>query len=332
LIENFKLKVFRVVADTLNYRRAADELHVTQPAVTAQISSLEEGLGVALFDRMGRETNLTPAGAALLQYARRIEAIANDAIAALAPFGGQEKIELCIGASHTIADYILPRLLPCLLRDWPQLRVHILCGSTHQVLQSLSAHQFGVALIEAPAHRPDLKIEVFAEDQLTLIVRPDHRWTNKLKVKAAELVQEPVLLREVGSGMRHSVEDYLERNGVSRQLLRTVVDMNSNEGIISAVEAGLGIGFAPVVTVEKALKLGSVKAIQLHNGPIRRELSIALPNGPAPRGPVGQLLELLREYGAAERRVPAKSLAGDELEKVVVLGNLHKEEHHEAVS
>lgn len=183
MIENFKLKVFRVVADTLNYRRAAEELHLTQPAVTAQIRSLEEGLGIALFDRIGRETSLTLAGETLLQYVRRIEAIANDAIAALVPFGGLEGVELSIGASHTIAVYLLPRLLPRLLHEWPKLRIHIMGGSTNEVLQALSAHQIGIALIEAPAHRPDLKVEAFGEDELALIVRPDHRWTKKPLVR-----------------------------------------------------------------------------------------------------------------------------------------------------
>ena len=97
--------------------------------------------------------------------------------------------------------------------------------------------------------------------------------------------------------MRHFVEEYLERNGVLRQQLRTCIDINSTEGIISAVEAGLGIGFAPFLAIEKPLKLGGIKVIQLENGPIRRELSIALPNGPDPKGPAGQLLEILREYG-----------------------------------
>jgi DNA-binding transcriptional LysR family regulator len=332
MIENFKLKVFRVVADTLNYRRAAEELHLTQPAVTAQIRSLEEGLGVALFDRIGRETSITAAGAELLQYARRIEAIANDAVAALVPFGVQEGIELNIGASHTIAVYILPKLLPRLLREWPQLRIHVLCDSTHQVLQSLISHQASVALIEAPAHRPDLKIEVFAEDQLTLIVKPDHRWATSSGIKTTELVQEPILLQEVGSGMRHFVEEYLERNGILRQQLRTIVDLSSSEGIIAAVEAGLGIGFVPSVAAEKAVKLGTVKAIQLHNGPIRRELSIALPNGPDPRGPVGQLLDLLREYGAAERHIPAMRLVGSEPENAVLYANRHMEERGMAAS
>jgi DNA-binding transcriptional LysR family regulator len=332
MIENFKLKVFRVVADMLNYRRAADELHLTQPAVTAQIRSLEESLGIALFDRIGRETSLTPAGATLLGFVRKIEAITNDAVAALAPFGGQEGIELNIGASHTVAVYLLPKLLPSLMREWPKLRVHIVGGSTTEILQSLTSHQIGVALIEAPAHRPDLKIEAFGEDELALIVRPDHRWTKRPVLRAAELVQEPILLREVGSGMRQFVEEYLERNGVLRQQLRTSIDINSTEGIISAVEAGLGVGFAPCLAIEKALKLGSVKAIPLDNGPIRRQLSIALLNGPDPRGPVGQLLELLRAHGAAKRHTSAASHANDEAEKVIVLGTAQTEEHHGAIS
>lgn len=321
MIENFKLKVFRVVAELLNYRRAAEELHLTQPAVTAQIRSLEEGLGIALFDRIGRETSLTPAGVTLLQYVRQIEAIANDAIAALAPFGGQEAVELSVGASHTIANYLLPKLLAPLLRDWPKLRIHVTGGSTNEVLHALTTHQIAIALIEAPAHRPDLKIEAFGEDELVLIVRPDHRWARKQMVRAAELVQEPILLREIGSGMRQFVEGYLERNGVLRQQLRTIVDLNSTEGIIAAVEAGLGIGFVPYLAVEKELAQGSVKVIPLDDGPIRRQLSSVLLNGPDPRGPVVQLLELLRELGAAIRRTPEEDSGSDDLNNVVVITN-----------
>jgi|HubBroStandDraft_5_1064220.scaffolds.fasta_scaffold10325_3 DNA-binding transcriptional LysR family regulator len=295
MIENFKLKVFRVVADTLNFRRAADELHLTQPAITSQIKSLEEGLGIALFDRISRDIRLTPAGTTLLQYVRQIEAISNDAVAALAPFGGQEGIEISIGASHTIAVYLLPRLLLTLQKDWPKLRIHIMGGSTNEILHALTMHQIGVGLIEAPAFRPDLKIEVFGEDELALIVRPDHRWAEKTELRAAELVQEPILLREVGSGMRKFVEEYLEKNGVLRQQLRTSIDMNSTEGILAAVEAGLGIGFVPCAVLDKALMTGSVKVIPLVKGPVRRQLSIVLLNGPEPKGPVGQLLKLLRE-------------------------------------
>lgn len=330
MIENFKLKVFRVVADNLNYRRAADELHITQPAVTAQIRSLEESLGIALFDRVGRETNLTLAGATLLQYVRQIEAVANDAIAALAPFGGLEGVELSIAASHTIADYLLPTLLPQLLRKWPKLRVHVTSGSTNDVLQALTLHQVGVALIEAPAHRPDLKIETFGEDELTLIVKPDHRWAMKPSISAVELVQEPIILREVGSGMRHFVEKYLEQNGILRQQLQTFIDIDSTEGIISSVEAGLGIGFVPCVAIEKALRLGTVKAIQFQEGPIRRELSVALLNGPDPKGPIGSIVELVREHGANRRISHTTIHMCDESAKVVVIGGMNSAGHKKA--
>lgn len=321
MIENFKLKVFRVVADSLNFRRAAEELHLTQPAITSQIKTLEESLGIALFDRLGRDINLTAAGTTLLEYVRQIEAISNEAIAALAPFGGQEGVELSIGASHTIAVYLLPKLLSELLREWPKLRIHVMGGSTNEVLQALTSHRIGAGLIEAPAFRPDLKIEVFDEDELTLIVPPDHRWARKPVLKAAELVQEPILLREVGSGMRRFVEEYLEQNGVLRQQLRTTVDMNSTEGIISAVEAGLGVGFVPCLALEKALKIGSVKAIQLDKGPIRRELSIVLLNGPEIKGPLSQLLEHLRENAAAKRHANIEGGVDKEAAKRVIKMN-----------
>jgi len=316
MIENFKLRVFRIVADSLNFRRAADELHLTQPAVTAQIKSLEESLGIALFDRIGRDISLTPAGTTLLQYVRQIEALTNEAVAALAPFGGQEGVELRIGASHTIAVYLLPGLLPQLLEEWPRLRIHIMSGSTNEVLHALTMHQIGVGLIEAPAFRPELKIEVFAEDELTLIVRPNHRWAKKPMIKAAELVQEEILLREMGSGMRRFVEEYLERNGVLRQQLRTSIDMNSTEGIISAVEAGIGVGFAPCLAIERAMKLGTVKAIPLEHGPIRRQLSVVLLNGPEPKGPTGQLLKVLRETAVANGYRGQGSLDGKTIQVV----------------
>ncbi len=294
MIENFKLHVFRVVADTLNFSKAAEELHLSQPAVTSQVRSLEEGLGIALFDRVGRNATLTPAGKTLLPFVRQIETLTSDAIAALAPFGVQEEVELNIGASHTVGVYLLPGLLPALVREWPKLRIHIVSGSTTEILNALATHQVSIGLIEAPAHRPDLKIEIFMEDELCLILPPSHRWAKKSVLRAAEIVQEPILLRETGSGMRRFVEDYLERNGVLSQQLHTNIDMNSTEAILSAVESGLGIGFVPVMALEKAKSMGSVKIVPLENGPITRQFSFALLSGPVREGPLQDLIELLR--------------------------------------
>ncbi len=294
MMENFKLRVFRTVAETLNFSKAADELHLTQPAVTSQVRTLEEGLGITLFDRIGRNATLTPAGKTLLPFVRQIETLTNEALAALAPFGVQQGAEVYIGASHTIGVYLLPALLPKLLANWPKVRVHLVTGSSTEILNALATYQISIGLIEAPAHRPDLKIERFMEDELCLIVSPKHRWAKKVSLRAAEIVQESILLRETGSGMRRFVEDYLERNGVLSQQLHTTIDMNSTEAIIAAVEHGLGVGFVPVLSLEKPTQTNSVRVVPLENGPILRELSFALLGGPINAGPVRDLIGMLR--------------------------------------
>jgi len=306
MIENFKLQVFRTVADTLNFSKAAEELNLSQPAVTSQVRSLEESLGIALFDRIGRNATLTPAGKTLLPYVRQIETLTSDAVAALAPFGVQEGLELNLGASHTIGVYLLPKLLPTLMREWPKMRIHIVIGSTSEVLSALATHQVSIGLIEAPPHRPDLKIERFMDDELCLILPPNHRWTKKTVLRAAEIVQEPILLRESGSGMRRFVEDYLEQNGVLRQQLHTNVDMNSTEAIISAVESGLGIGFVPVMALEKVKQANSVVIVPLENGPIKRELSFAMLSGPVREGPQQDLIDVLRSLNPSQKKKAKK--------------------------
>ncbi len=313
MIENFKLRVFRTVAECLNFSKAAEELHLSQPAVTSQIKTLEEGLGISLFDRIGRNAALTSAGRKLLPFARQIEALTNEALAALAPFGVQEGIEVYIGASQTIGVYLLPALLPRLVSDWPRLRIHIMNGSSTEVLNALATHQISIGLIEAPAHRPDLKIERFMEDELCLILSPKHRWAEKTSLRAAEIVQEPILLRETGSGMRRFVEDYLERNGVLSQQLRTTIDMNSTEAIIAAVEHGLGLGFVPVMSLEKSKQTGSVRIVPLENGPIMRELSFGLLGGPINAGPVRDLIEILRSLNAGRTGEAPTSTQGTSL-------------------
>ncbi len=174
-------------------------------------------------------------------------------------------------------------------------------GSSTEILSALANHQISIGLIEAPAHRPDLKIERFLEDELCLIMPPTHRWANKASLRAAEIVQEPILLREPGSGMRRFVEEYLEVNGVLSQQLHTTIDMNSTEAIISAVEHGLGLGFVPVMALEKAKQTGSLRIVPLENGPIQRTLSFALLSGPLNAGPVRDLIGILRSLQPLER-------------------------------
>ena len=281
---NFRLKVFRAVAKHLNFRRAAEELCLTQPAVTLQIKALEQDLGVQLFDRSGAHITLTPAGAMLLKYAGKIEKLEAATLAALAPFSEGQRGELRIGASLTIAQYILPHLLGAFQQQHPQVRPIVTTCNTEQVLEALVAHQVSVGFIEGPTMRRDVRTEVFLEDEIVLMVPPAHEWSERGFIDPEELMQERLLMRERGSGTRRVVEMALQKRGVKVKHLHLGMEFDSTEGIITAVEAGLGIGFASLWSISKELQVGSLRVVPIRGVQIKRPLSVAHPLGQEPQG------------------------------------------------
>ena len=293
-LENFRLKVFRTVARYLNFRRAAEELCLSQPAVTQQIKVLEEDLGVQLFDRSSVRIALTPAGRALLPYARRMERIMADAQARLSAFAGEQRGELRLGASLTIAQYILPRVLGAFQQDYPHSRPSVITRNTEQVLEALTARDVALGLIEGPALRRDVHTEVFLQDEIVLIVPPGHEWSDYGAVNAEELLRERLLVRERGSGTRRVAEAALQNSGINLKYLKLAMEFDSTEGIIAAVEAGLGVGFASLWSIGKELQLGSLHSVQVRGVHMRRDLSVAYAIGPEPQGLAGAFLEFLR--------------------------------------
>jgi LysR family transcriptional regulator, transcriptional activator of the cysJI operon len=281
---NFRLKVFRAVAKHLNFRRAAEELCLTQPAVTLQIKALEQDVGAQLFDRSGAHITLTPAGATLLKYAARIEKLEQEAQAAITPYSAVHQGEIRIAASLTIAQYILPHLLGAFQQQHPQVRPVVTTCNTEQVLEALVAHQVAIGFIEGPAMRRDVRTEVFLEDEIVLMVPPAHEWSERSFVDPEELSHERFLLREHGSGTRRVVEAALQKGGVKLKHLNLVMQIDSTEGIATAVEAGLGIGFASRWAISKQLHVGSLKVVPIRGIQIKRPLSFAHPLGQEPQG------------------------------------------------
>ncbi|MGA2202939.1 MAG: LysR substrate-binding domain-containing protein [Terriglobales bacterium] len=293
-MENFRLKVFRAVAKHLNFRRAAEELCLTQPAVTLQIKALEQHLGVQLFDRSGVRIALTPAGTMLLKYAGKIDKLETAAMAALSQFADGQRGELRISASLTIAQYILPHLLGTFQQQHPQVRPHVTTCNTEQVLEALVAHEVSLGFIEGPTLRRDVRTEVFLEDEIVLMVPPAHEWSERGFVEPEELKQERLLMRERGSGTRRVVEMALQKRGVKPRHLNLAMEFDSTEGIITAVEAGLGIGFASLWSISKELQLGSLRVVPIRGVRIMRPLSVAYPPGQEPQGTTLAFLHFLR--------------------------------------
>lgn len=282
-MENFRLKVFRVVASHLNFSRAAEELLLTQPAVTQQIKALEEEYGVPLFDRTGGRIVLTPSGQALLPYALQLKEISDEAYSAVANASGKHAGQLALGASQTIGQYILPNLVAGFLRENPRVAITASSGNTDTILEALVVHKIQLALIEGPAQRKDIHLEPFMEDHMVLVVPASHEWANH-EIDPAALTEAPLLVREFGSGSRRVVENALAEAGLSRKDLRTRMELDSTEGLLSAVEAGLGVTFVSRWAVRNQLSLGTLRLARVRGLKLTRMFSIAYPAGPQPTG------------------------------------------------
>jgi DNA-binding transcriptional LysR family regulator len=197
-MENFRLKVFRAVAEQASFRKASERLNLSQPAVSQHIHALEEELGTTLFDRSGNRVRLTPAGTVLLKFARRSAQLAREAVEALARIKGEPRGELRLGASTTVAQYILPRMLGAFQKQCPQVALSVTSGNTEHVVEVLLRGEIAMGIIEGPASSRELRKRRFLEDRMVLIVPRGHPWAAVREISLELLKDVPVLMRERG--------------------------------------------------------------------------------------------------------------------------------------
>ena len=285
-LENFRLKVFRAVAEHLNFRKAAEQLFLTQPAVTLQIKALESDLGVRVFDRAGGKIALTPQGTVLLEFANRLANLASEAERQLGCSEGSLSGELALGASTTIAQYVLPRLLGAFQNEYPKIQFFLQSGNTSEVVRWLLEGKVALGLIEGPARERGVRTEPFMEDELVLIMPPSFE-SNRLS--PAQFLATNLLMREQGSGSRRVVEMALEKADFKLKAFKKVMKLDSTEAIKSAVEAGLGVGFVSRWAIAKELELGTLKVVEVSSVRATRHFTLISRTGPEPQGPAGAI-------------------------------------------
>jgi len=264
-----RLQVFYSVAKQLSFTKAAEQLFMTQPAVTFQVKQLEEQFNARLFERSHGKITLTPAGRLVMDYAERILALSEEMETRVGELTGTMSGPMLLGASTTIAEFVLPRILGEFKVEHPQVHTHLTVGNSEMIEHRVADHALDLGLIESPSHLPGLTTEVCCEDELVLICAPAHRFAKAAAVKADELAGEPYVSRELGSGTREFTDQYLRHCEVAPEDLNIVMELGSPEAIKGVVETGLGVSIMSRSRVAKERKLGMLVAVPLEPRLIR---------------------------------------------------------------
>ena len=271
-----RLQVFHAVAKQSSFTKAAETLFMTQPAVTFQIKQLEEHFNTRLFDRGHGKISLTPAGEVVLDYADRILALSAELDTRISELTGDIQGLLLIGASMTIAEFMLPRVLGEFKVAYPAVKARLTVANSETIEHGVAAHSLDIGLIEAPSRLPSLSTEECCEDELQVVCSPAHPLAKLKTVTPKQLLQHAYISREPGSGTREVTDSYFRHAGFAPEDVNSVMELGSPDAIKGVVETGLGFAIMSKVIVAKEKQLGVLVALPLAPK-LTRTLSLVYP-------------------------------------------------------
>jgi len=261
------LRVFAAVAEQGGFSRAAATLHLSQPAVSKAVRELERQVGITLIDRSARTPRLTEGGEALYARARELFGVERVAEDELRGIRGLERGTLRVGASTTIATYLLPAILGRFHAAHPQVALRVASANTRSIARRLLEGRLDIALVEGPVRHARLEPRAWRDDELVVIAPPMHPLARKRRVRAAALAAEPFIVRERGSGTRTVVERALAARGLAP---RQAMQLGSTEVIKQAVAAGLGLAIVSRAAAADQLALGRIALVRVVDLTIER--------------------------------------------------------------
>jgi len=266
-----QLQVFEKVANHLNYSRAAEELYLSQPAVSMQIKQLETSIGLPLFEQMGKKVFLTEAGRELFHYARSIAQQLTEMEAVFDEMKGLGKGKFTLSVVNT-ANYFTPQLLARFCQRHPNINVILQVANRDAVLKQLADNSTDLAILGQPPDGLDLSAELFLDNPLVVIAPPGHPLAKLKRVKFARLAEETFLSREKGSGTRSAMERVFAQHNIQPHIS---MEMETNEAIKQAVQAGMGLGILSLHSIELELETGRLVMLNVENFPLLRHWFVA---------------------------------------------------------
>lgn len=300
------LLTFRTVVDKGSFSQAADELGVSQPAVSFQIRSLEQRLGHRLLDRSGRRVALTDAGRVVDGYARRMLALEDDLEREMAEAADRVAGRLLLGSSTGPGELLLPHLLGAFKREHPDVGVSLVVQDTHTVCERVLDDELELGVVGAARPHRGLVFEPFVRDELVVIAPPGHPLAERTRITLAELAAQPMILQQRGSGVRSVLEAALRAQGVRVRDLDVPMELGLQQSVKAAVLDGLGITVISRLAVERDVAEGRLAALEVDGAVLARDFSLVRHAGRTPsRVSVGFVDFARRELGSLALGVAA---------------------------
>ena len=290
-----RLQVFYSVAKHLSFTKAAEALHMTQPAVTFQVRQLEEQFNTRLFDRTHNRINLTEAGDRVYHYAKQIFELYSRMEGDVRELTGEVSGVVILGASTTVAEYMLPPLLGAFKRKFADVVIRLRVSNTDGIVAMVEDNEIDLGVVEAPVSNKSLVVEVCRIDKLVAVLPPEHELAGRVSLPVADVLKYPFIAREEGSGTREVTFDYLRGAGLEPANLTLVMELGSPESIKGAIEAGMGISILSRSTIGKELQLRTLTCVELEP-PLERPFSFVHQKQKFRVRAIEELLDFSRAY------------------------------------
>ncbi|MGE5152779.1 MAG: LysR family transcriptional regulator [Bdellovibrio bacteriovorus] len=262
-----QLRVFEAVARLSNYTRAAEELHLSQPAVSMQVHQLEEAVGLPLFERLGKAIVLTEAGREIYQYSRSINRALQEMEEVVEALKGVNRGRLHVAVASTV-NYFAPRLLAVFHQRYPGISPRLDVTNRESLVRLLDANGIDLALMGVPPETVDVEAEAFMDNPLVVIAPPEHPLAGERGIALGRLAQEVFVMRESGSGTRQSMERFFREAGLT---IRHGMQMTRNEAVKQAVRSGLGLSVVSLHTIELELETRRLVILDVEGFPLTRQ-------------------------------------------------------------
>jgi DNA-binding transcriptional LysR family regulator len=292
---DFRLKVFQCVAHNLSFTKASNELFITQPAITKHIKELESEFEVKLFDRIGNKIALTEAGNVLLTYTEHIFALHNELKFELSQLKGSMEGNLRIGASTTIAQYVIPSALAKFHEHFPEIKLSLISGNTEYIEQRLLKNEIDIGIVEGKPSNSDIRYSSFLNDELLVFTSAQNKETPQT-ITSQDFIKLPLILRERGSGTLEIIEKSLQHYKINPKHLNVLMHLGSTEAIKSFIKTGNAVGIVSRFAIEQELASGIFKQISIPNLRFHRQFYFISTKGPDPAGLTKVFLSFLQKH------------------------------------